>query len=298
MKIIFALCFFVNIIYSQNKINLPENNENNFSLLNVPYHSIYVTKEKKIIFDNDTIELYNLKERLLENYLHEDYNIASIILNKNVHFFIDKELKYDFYDKLFTEVSCVYDAPYVILRSNFESDIYKIKGVKKKLFKSFYSFKAPKFYFTNVEIEEKEKQYIEDKKNGFPPIPNENDLNNWTLNSVETAIYTIQQEIIDEQLKDKNISCIKITSQGILKEKEYYPFEDKKIWKSLANDNNVIFITFDINLSYENYYKYSLSKPLVYGIINKNNIEFIELSSQILHLHKKANIKLCNCIKD
>lgn len=296
MKIILAFCFFVNLIYCQNKINLPENIENNFSLLSVPYHSIHVTKENKIIFNNDTIELYNLKERLLENYLHEDYNIASITSNKNVHFFIDKEVKYDFYDKLFTEVSCVYDAPYVILRSNFESDIYKIKGVKKKLFKSFYSFKAPKIYPTHVEIEEKEKENVEDQKNGFPPIPNENDLSNWKLNSVEIAVYTIQQEIIDEQLKDKKVSCIKITNQGILKEKEYYSFIDYKVWERLANDNNVIFITFDKNLNYENYFNYSLSKPLSYEISNKNNIEFIELSTQILHLHKKANIKICDCI--
>lgn len=263
-------------------------------MLSVPFHSIYVTKEKKIIFDNDTIELYNLKERLLENYLHEDYNITSTFSNKNVHFFIDKEVKYDFYDKLFTEVSSVYDAPYVILRSNFENDIYKIKGIKKKLSKSFYSFKAPKFYFTNAEINEKEKQYIEDQKNGFPPIPNENDLSNWKLNSVEIAVYTLQQEIIDEQLKGKKISLIKITNQGILKEKEYYSFIDYKVWESLANDNNVIFIVFDKNLSYENYFKYSSSKPLSYEISNKNNIEYIELSSQILHLHKNANIKICD----
>lgn len=293
MKIIFTFCCFVNIIYSQNKINLPENIENNFSLLDIPYHSIYLTKQNEIIFDNDTIELHNLKERLLEGYLNEDYSIASTFY-KNVHFFIDKEVKYDFYDKLFTEVSCVYDAPYVILRSNFESDIYKIKGVKKKLSKSFYSFKAPKFYFINAEIDEKEKQYIEDQKNGFPTIPDENDLSNWKLNSVEIAVYTIQQKIIDEQLKDKKISCIRITNQGILKEKKYYSFIDYKVWESLANDNNVIFITFDKNLSYENYFKYSLSKPLSYEISNKNNIEFIELSTQILHLHKKANIKICD----
>jgi len=295
MKKILAFYFFVNLIFCQNKINLPENIENNFKLLDIPYHSIYLTKENEIIFDNDTIELHNLKERLLEGYPNEDYSIASTFY-KNVHFFIDKEVKYDIYDKLFTEVSCVYDAPYVILRSNFESEIYKIKGVKKKLFKSFYSFKAPKFLYTNIEIEEKQKQYIEDQKNGFPPIPNENDLSNWKLNSVEIAAYSLQQEIINEQLIDKKVSCIKITNQGILNEKKYYSFEDDKIWENLINKNDVLFVTFEENLIYDNFIKYAKLIPLGNGIFRNNKIEIIELSSQIINLHKKANIYICDCL--
>lgn len=277
--------------FSQYNIELPETEQNNFSLLKFPFHSIYITKSNTIIFDKDTINLNNLKIRLLENYLNNEYHVSSTIKeHKNIHFFIDKNVKYDFLDKVFTEVSTSLSAPSVIFRSNFNQN--NIHGLKSKLPFSFYSFSAPEYLYTNEHIEKREKRKLNEN---FPSILNENIA--WRLKSVAKATYSIQQEIINEQLLNKKIECVTITNDGIEIDKKIILFENKNEWENLIKENDVIFIKFSNNLLFDNYIKYIKLRSPNYNIINNSNSELIELSTEILNLHKKANIKLCSCIK-
>ncbi|WP_445457851.1 biopolymer transporter ExbD [Flavobacterium sp. HNIBRBA15423] len=299
MKLIIFVTLFVNVAFSQYNINLPEIKESNFKVIALPFHSIYITKSNTIIFDKDTINLNNLKIRLLENYLNNPYDVSSTIKgNKSIHFFIDKNVKYEFLDKVFTEVSTSLNAPSVIFRSNFndQNKTDNIHGLKSKLPQSFYNFSAPEYLYTNEYLEKKEKKHQEDLNKGFPPIPNES-IVIWKLKSVAKATYSIQQEIINEQLLNKKVECVTITNDGIEINKKIIPFDNKNEWENLIKQNDVVFIKFNDNLFFDNYTKYVKLRPANFNILNNSNSELIELSTEILDIHKKANIKLCSCIK-
>jgi hypothetical protein len=92
MNKIFLLLIVSNFIFSQNEIKLPQIEKNNFNTLHIPFHSIALTNSNVILFDNDTIEIHELKYRLLSNYQNQPFDYTSTMGRlKNVHLFIDVE---------------------------------------------------------------------------------------------------------------------------------------------------------------------------------------------------------------
>lgn len=293
IKIFVLLCF--NFSISQNQITLPKIEHNNFRVRGIPFHSITISNDNIITFDDDTIMIYDLKEKLLGNYknLDLDYTVT-FGESKNIHLFIDINTKFNFFDKVFTEISSAAN-PVVIIRCNLanSNESNDVIGLKTKLAPSFFKFSAPKYQYTNQEMEEinAENQV---KHDDFLPTP---ETSNFPIKNVTTAVYSLQQEIIDEQLLNKKIECLKVTNEGITFKDKKISFENQGFWSEMESNFNVVFVTFEDNLLYSNYIKYIKSKPVNFNIINFNtNLELIELSSQILKLHERAKIKVCYCV--
>jgi hypothetical protein len=294
-KIKFVILLTYNFLFSQNQISLPKIEKNNYRVYGMPYHSITISHDNIITFDKDTVKVNEIKERLLDKYKNSDFDYTVTFgESKNIHLFIDVNSKFNFFDKVFTEISSTVN-PVVILRGNFENttNSYDIIGLKTKLAPSFYKFSAPKYQFTNQEIEEANIK-TQNSQDDFPPIPK---ISRFPIKNLTTAIYSIQQEIIDEQLINKKIECIKVTNEGLIVKDRKISFENREFWTGLESNFNVVFITFEEDLLYSNYIEYIKTRPINFNLINTSNIELVELSSQILEIHKRAKIKICDCVK-
>src|SRR5690606_29015722 len=107
--------------------------------------------------------------------------------------------------------SCTNSSKYIIYRSNINlKNSRDIKGIKHKSPMSYYSFSPPEYLKTQREL--KERDSIEKSHANqlsvlpiMPDLPTENQWN--PIVSVERAIYSLQQEIIDEALQGKSYQC-------------------------------------------------------------------------------------------
>lgn len=275
-----------------------------FQVIDACYYSIYVTKDNVVLFENDTIKIHQIKEKLYEGNEKYGYDISTTTAQSQVHLFIDKEAKYTIVDSIKTEIGSTNSLKHVIYRSNFkQNNFYDIKGIKYKIPKAFYTFLPPKYIYSKkerIELRERDSlNKIEIMKDSIlsqlPDVSNLNDYE-WSSTTIEDAVYSIQQNIIDEQLSNKIFTCFLLTNEGyfINNEKIKYSLSQSEIEKLLTN-NDILFIKFDKELIFDKYIKFikiiSILKP---QFTQDNKLaEIIEISSQIDKLHKKAKIQIC-----
>ena len=104
-------------------------------------------------------------------------------------------------------------------------------------------------------------------------------------------VYTNQQEIIDEVLQGKTYNKLVLSDSGLKYGKNIIKITDNAQFIETLNAKDFAFISFDPALTYSNYFKFitlhrQLSKK---GWVTK---PYLELSNEIIRIHKKANIKL------
>lgn len=296
-KIAYLCLFFTFLnVNAQDSISLP----NVDVKIGLKYYSpfcVYVTNENKIIYKKDTISLYQIKERLY------DFSIAEIYAKKQIHLFVDKNVRYSLIDSIKTEISSTNSSKYIVYRSN---RIYTnrrrnvAKGIKHKSSLSYYSFLPPEYLRTRQEI--KERDSLSKKKRelnpNLPPPPSSND-NRWVQASpnIERATYGIQQNIIDEALSNKVFSCYSISNTGLIDDAGKEINVSKEVLQEILKNNDAVFLKYESDLIYDNYIEFVKILQELKPNFKKNihsYAEVIELSYQIQQLHKKAHIKLCN----
>jgi len=288
-------------------IDLPEV-DSEIGVIGYPYLDIYVTKEGRIIHDSDTINIYQLKERIYTPIKKSPF--VAEYSKKQIHIFADKDVNYEVIDAIKTEVSATNSSKYIVYRSNFNkkkksdkkyvSPFNRIekKGIKHKSPMSYYSFMPPKYLKTKKEIRERD-SINEAELKLFPDLASmpSSKLNNskWITYSTEEAIYSVQEEVINEALVDKKYKCYSISNEGFL-DIELRRIELNKTFleKTLSN-LDIVFLKYEKDLKYNNYIKFiEVLQELKPNFKNDNYAEVIELSSQILALHKNYNIKICD----
>lgn len=266
--------------------------------LTIPHLDFYVTNTNEVIYNKDTIKVHEIKELLYQPIKY--YGITSVYMPKHIHIFADKNVKYSLIDSVKTEISSTDSSKYIIYRSNFiQKNQYNVKGIKHKSPLSFYSFSPPEYLKTKKEIRERDsiskKDYELNPK--LPPIRSLNEIPWKPVYSVERAVYGIQQKIIDEALENQIYKCYTVANNNLIENKTNNHIDiNKEELKKLLLGLDVIFLRFDIDLTYESYINFikTLQELKPNFVHNPNHAEVIELSSQIQELHKKFRIKLCN----
>lgn len=294
MNKIFLLLIVSNFIYSQNDIKLPDIEKNNFNTLHIPFHSIVLTNSNVILFDNDTIEIHELKYRLLSNYQNQPFDYTSTMGRlKNVHLFIDVDCKFRFFDRVFTEISSTVN-PVVILRGNFSStDNYNdVIGLKTKLPLSFYNFSTPKYRYTHEEMRKRNENEDSEFHPPLPPLTDNSLVINKKFKDL-SAIFTLQQEVIDEYLQMWTYTCVNISNEGIFFRGRHFNYNDTSIWENIQANYDVIIVWFDKELLYSNYIQYVKNRPNNFNLMKDTNLEIIELTTEIRELHNRAKIRIC-----
>lgn len=299
--LVFLFCFFTTYVVGQeNEITLPSVDVK-LGSYGSPYFSIYIDKIGNVFFEKDKIDINEVSQRLYEGYHDSDYPYGpSSLMPYSVHIFADKEAKFSVIDSVRTEISKTSASKYLIYRSNLKQEnTYDIKGIKIKSPMSFYRLSPPLIMITKKHKRELDSiNKIEQSEN--PEIISlDKALNTLSMgliaSSIERAIYSIQQDVIDEALLSKKYKCINVTNQNIISDRSVY-FNDIEKMKNVVNENDIVFLDYDKNLKYGEYIhfieKFQKINPNFKNSVYKANI--IELSYQIQSLHKKAKIKLCN----
>jgi biopolymer transport protein ExbD len=300
MKLLnYLLIFNVLTLSAQvESIELPDLGENKVSSFSW-YNTIYVTKTGVVLFDNDTIPIPKIAEKLFVNKKQDRTMEAKVVYGpKAVHIFADKNLNYSLIDGIKTELSKTNRAKRLIYRSNFTDNGHEMLGLKHDSPPSFFSIQIPEYRKTRkAQMKEDSIRKIELEK--FPDIGDMNDMldqakGNWIpVNTVETSVYGIQQDIIDEALANKSYKCYSISNNGLEDYNRVY--KDAEL-ETVLEESDIVFLDYKDDLTYGNYLKFilELHKFIPNSGNKKVKTTVIELSNQIKTIHKMAEIKLCN----
>lgn len=218
-------------------------------------------------------------------------------MQKQIHLLADKSVKYRLIDEIVTEIASTNSSRNIIFRSNSDSKKSRdVRGLKHKVPMSYYSFTPPKYLKTQKEIKEMER--ITDQQSevmpNFPVVP-DMESSKWIANvSVETAVYSLQKDLIHEALEAKRYECFFISNKGLLNADNKVMTKDDI--KNALLKNDIIFLKYDSELLYGNYINLiAVVKEMTSNYVrNSDTAEVIELSNQIQDLHKKVDIELCN----
>lgn len=280
-----------------NNIELPDVDVK-VGVLTIPHFDFYVTNKGEVIYNKDTIKVHEIKEYLYRPI--KGYRVTSVYMNKYIHLFADKNLRYSLIDSIKTEISSTNSSKYIIYRSNFKRNAQrKVKGIKHKSPLSFYAFSPPEYLRTKKEIRERDsvsKREYELNPN-LPPVSSLKEVSWKPAYSVERAVYSVQQKIIDEALENKSHKCYTVSNEWLIENKtnKLIDINEKELNKLLLS-LDVVFLKFNNELTYESYINFiKILQDLKPNFVhNPNFAEIIELSNQIQGLHKKFKIKLCN----
>lgn len=290
----------IHSVFSQEGIKLPDSKLNIIEKnISDKIFNIYVTKNKEIYANGNKIKIHELSKEI---------NYYESILNKNykqdnffkIFLYADKRLNYSFIDTLKTEMamSSSDDLGRNLYYKTGEVDNFK-SGFNFFLEpNSFYHLSSTEIPLTNEEKLKKEK-YMGEYKNMWgdvlPPMPA------WWEDVIKlnNVIYSVQKDAINEILETKYPihNCIIIEKKGVLiyKQEEISINEDVVVQR-IIEENDLIFLQMSDNLTYGDYI---LAKQKIISLLNKLSKEtkiatFLELSSEILKLHKRNSINICS----
>ncbi|MGJ8591183.1 MAG: hypothetical protein ACSHXF_01470 [Aquaticitalea sp.] len=297
----FSIVLFVSFILGlslsaqDNSINLPDINMK-VGMIVEPNYDIYVTKNKHIIFEKDTVNLNEINKLLYQSI--KGYGVATVAyMQKQIHLFADRDLEYRLIDDIKTEISSTNSSKYIIYRSSPNSNNGRgINGIKHKSPLSYFSVYPPEYIKTKKQIKTndsiiKEQEYL---ISDFPEIPSSSD-SNWKIHtSVERIIYSVQKEIIEGTLRDKIFECLTISNAGLINtEKKIITKSDLK---KLLLKNDILFLKYNSDLTYGNYLNaITILQELKPNFgSNMNYAEVIELSYQIQKLHDEVGVVFCD----
>lgn len=283
-------------MYSQgkNEIEFPEI-DSKLKFLVIPYHSIFVNKNGEIFFGDDKIEIQEVKEKIYGSYYnHNGYDDITMYPTE-VHLFADKNVEYSIIDKIKTEIAQTNCTQKLIYRSNFEmkkqTEMY---GLSHKLPNSYYKFLPPERILTKEEKVERRNNLKRDKQLGFPEPPSSN-MDDWNIISSEVVIYTIQEPVIKEFFENKRAVIMKVGNDAFEVDDIKLSFIEVDQLKSFFKNYDIIIFDFNTNIKYTEYIDFL--KTIIPIEKSMNQIQFVEYSSKIKLLHKKAKIDLQSIIR-
>ena len=256
-----------------------------------PIYSLYIDKNESIYLEDEAIALSDLAKTLVYNrsQLEELQKFQVIIF-----LYIDQSVKYTIVDKIKTELASA-NFYNLVFKTNTIEDKDLLSGFSIKNHQSFFHIEDIKKRLTKKE-DAKIKRYNDsiaklskDEADSFlmfpPPPPPVDDTY-----ELRHRVYTNQQEVIDEVLEGKSYNKLELSNNGLKYGNSNIEIKDNAQFVETLNSKDVAFISFDPALTYSNYFKFitlhrQLSKK---GWVTK---PYLELSNEIIKIHKKANIK-------
>jgi hypothetical protein len=289
----------------ESRMELPDINEN-LGSLRYPYLSIRVIDSSKVTMsynyakDLDTIPFSMIKDAVYLNLSDDRYGlVSSLYMKTHIHLFADRNINYNIIDALKTELSATNKSRYIIYRSNMGNlKNSEIAGIKHKSPLGFLKLILPEYKKTKEETRTRDSLSRQQEKD-FPHLAElSRSLENSSVEfesdyTLESVVYGLQQEIIDEYLLSKTYKCYKITNKGFKDSKKVYQLSDLG---SILRNYDVVLLSHNEDLIYENYLEFikELHKYIPNFGNKKVKAEVVELSNQIKKIHKLANIELCN----
>lgn len=256
-----------------------------------PIYSLYIDKNESIYLEDEAIALSDLAKTLA-------YNRSQLAeLQKfqvKIFLYIDQSVKNTIVDKIKTELASA-NFYNLVFKTNTIEDKDLLSGFSIKNHQSFFHIEDIKKRLTKKE-DAKIKRYNDsiaklskDEADSFlmfpPPPPPVDDTY-----ELRHRVYTNQQEVIDEVLEGKSYNKLELSNNGLKYGNSNIEIKDNAQFVETLNSKDVAFISFDPALTYSNYFKFitlhrQLSKK---GWVTK---PYLELSNEIIKIHKKANIK-------
>lgn len=257
-----------------------------------PIYSIYVDKNETIYLEDETITLSDLAKTLMYNSSQlkewQKYQVK-------IFLYIDQSVKHSIVDKIKTELASAYFYN-LVFKTNTIKDKNLLSGLSLKNHQSFFHLEDIKKVLTKKQ-EAKNKRYNDsiarlskdetDSFLMFPPPPPPPIDDTYELGY---RVYTNQQEVIDEVLEGKSYNKLVLSNSGLKHRNSIIKINDNAQFIDALNAKDFAFISFDPTLTYSNYFKFiSLHRQLLKkGLVTK---PYLELSNEIIKIHKKANIK-------
>lgn len=256
-----------------------------------PIYSLYVDKKESIYLEDEANALSDLAKALA-------YNRSQLEELQKFHvkifLYIDQSVKYTIVDKIKTELASA-NFYNLVFKTNTIEDKDLLSGFSIKNHQSFFHIEDIKKRLTKKE-DAKIKRYNDsiaklskDESDSFlmfPPPPPPVDV----TYELRHRIYTNQQEVVDEVLEGKSYNKLVLTNSGLKNGNSNIEIKDDAQFIETLNSKDITFISFDQELTYSNYYKFiTLHRQLLKkGLVTK---PYLELSNEIIKIHKKANIK-------
>lgn len=288
---IIAFYFFCIHSYSQiDSIQLPKVDMKIGTLVE-PHFDFYVTKNGSILYEKDTIKIYEVKQVLYRPI--RNYGLSMMHAKKYVHIFADERVNYSLIDSIKTEIASTNSSRYIIYRSNLDSKHRRnIKGIKHQSPISYFSY-LPLEYIP-VQDDSEAQEHLNEDISDFPRVPNKNSVEWKHQTSIETAVYSLQKDLLNDKLKSISYECLTMTNNGLFDKQN--KLISKETLRELLAKNEAIFLSYASDLKYGKYIStIALLKELKPNFESLPNLaEIIEIFAQIQKLHKEVGIQLCD----
>ncbi|NQX78020.1 hypothetical protein [Gilvibacter sp.] len=256
--------------------------------VSTPYYPIYILKSEEIVLFNDTIAPEQLPKLLYKGI--PGYGSYMMIPKAQVHLIVDKDVSYSIVDEVKTQIaSTAASRLYFYYRASNENGISsRIKAIRYPNYYSYFKLDVPAHMLLRSELPKQDSSLKSIE--GEPPIPPKpNHINIAT--SVEKAIYSKQQDVIDEALAGKKCTCLTLERDRIVQEINdgFVEIRDEAL-NDLMSEYDVVFLKFDQRILYQDYFDYLIQLEAIQDLLKK--VEIIELSKEIREIHKDVGIRL------
>ncbi|MBV7269345.1 hypothetical protein [Winogradskyella luteola] len=204
---------------------------------------------------------------------------------------MDKNANYSTLDIIKTQLASVHFKQ-LYYKTNTIEDKDILRGMSWINYQSFFKFKRLEKVLTDKEIENNNRLNDSLRKLGelnvIPPPPPP--MPNWYFDNLH-KIYSDNQEAIDEALEEQSYTCTLLTNEGFMTDTDIVTMENTEKLQELFSSFNIVFVKFDKDLIYSNYFK----AIKAFKEIDTTNRGFlVELSNEIVEIHKTSEINLCN----
>ncbi|WP_422105278.1 ExbD/TolR family protein [Winogradskyella sp.] len=253
-----------------------------------PLFKIYVDANNMVYLEKEPIEVHKIAKTLAyRRYkLRHDNEAARAIC-----LYIDERAAYATVDEIKTELAS-FDFERIYYKTNSIDDKDISKGIYMPNCWSFFKFRYLEKVRTDKQIE-KSRRYNDSLRNigdldviPLPPLP----MPNWYIANIH-KIYSDNQEAVDEALEKPSYTCAVLTNAGFKTDSGLVDPEDAEAMEAFFLPVNIVFVRFDDTLTYANYFK------AIQGFkkmdMRKRGF-FIELSHEIVDIHKRSEITLCD----
>ena len=282
--------------FSQNKeaIELPEM-ETRLNGLTIPFHSIFVNNNNEIYFEEDKVEIHEIKERIYGPY-HNHRNYDPIrMYTSDIHLYADVNTDYIIIDAIKTEIASTGAKKKIFYRSDLEGDNYnEMYGIKYRLPLSYYRFLPPDYLYSEKERMERMEAEEENEQLGMPEVPAP-DSPLWEITSAEKIIYSIQEPIIKEFFEDKKAALVNIGEDYFESGSKKILFSEDERIKEFFKDFDILIMNFQDGLKYKTYINYL--KTIISIEDSLFLLQIVEYSNKIKSIHKQAGININDLIQ-
>lgn len=288
IKILLIILFACAICSGQTSdLELPVYN-GEYRSVSTPYYPIYILKSEEIILFNDTISPADLSKALYKGI--PKYGSYFMIHQAQVHLIVDKDVAYETVDMVKSQIaSTAASRLYFYYRASDEKRISsRVKAIRNPNHSSFFKLNIRDHMLTRSDLRRRDsiKKTIESE---LPVPPKPYQIN--TIRTIEQAIYSVQQNAIDEVLNAKNCISFTLKPDGLYlgAGNRMVLLEAEAIF-DLFSKYDLVLLKFDKDLLYQDYFNYLIALEVIQDRLNK--VDIIELSKEITEIHKDTGIRL------